>query len=390
MNENEKKKYWNNYYATNLNIPTNQSSFSEFVCDDLKKRGVNPSTSLKIIDIGCGNGRDTLAFALTGYLAVGIDASIENSNSVNATFIQQNALSFEHYKDFDIIYARFFLHTLTDDEQTELFKRFANCKQTCLFYFECRSADDKMLLKGNRLSIKENMTDHYRRYQTSNELLHAVKEFCFPISIETVNNVSIVNDDNPSLIRFIGCKEKFKTNEKASIPQECLSFALKRLYCLLSSHVKCLIPAYGTLLGLVREGEPIDGDDDLDFWILKDDELLIKNILNASGYKLQLNKKNFFYFTDYSGIQSDFYILEKNDTYFIDKWSFWGQPEKINLNIPKEFLFPLELVNDIKLPNEREKLVEYLYGKRYREKLRKHIDYQSVCNAEGIYSIKYL
>ena len=399
--------YWTNFYGSS-SVSLEPSSFCLFTVQDLARRGLK---SCSVLDVGCGNGRDSYYFSKAGFSVTGLDFSCTNANanananecanananecanananslSDSVTFVRQDALQFDKYSDFDIIYARFFLHSLTADQQKQLFAKFMGCKPTTLFYFETRSMDDPMLLQGLRLSENENHTDHYRRYQTADQLAKSIQVFGVPISVDTIHDASPMGSDNPSLVRLVACKEKYPS--KSRIPGICLNGALQRLNALLSNHITFLIPAYGTLLGLTRDGVPIDNDDDLDFWILPNDKPVLKKILIESGYTLgETDEASFVNFYDYSGIQSDFYILEDHDDHFIDRWSFWGRTDNYT-RLAKDFLLPLETLNGCSLPKERENLVKYLYGERYKEKMRKFIDY-SVKSNEGILLVEYL
>ena len=67
----EKKKiisYWNSYY--NKKIKFKESSFARFVF-----KFISGSKKKKLIDIGCGNGRDSIFFSKKGYTVTGIDIS---------------------------------------------------------------------------------------------------------------------------------------------------------------------------------------------------------------------------------------------------------------------------------------------------------------------------
>ena len=59
------KKYWDEYYSTHSN-PANASTFAEFVIDRMEE-GKN------LIELGCGNGRDSLFFSKNGINVVGVD-----------------------------------------------------------------------------------------------------------------------------------------------------------------------------------------------------------------------------------------------------------------------------------------------------------------------------
>ena len=89
-----------------------ESSFAKFT---LKRIMLNKA---KILDIGCGNGRDAFFFNKKGYSVLGID--------ISKKVIQRNSLKknkniefkkFDIEKDilqdnFDVIYCRFFLHAI--------------------------------------------------------------------------------------------------------------------------------------------------------------------------------------------------------------------------------------------------------------------------------------
>jgi SAM-dependent methyltransferase len=127
------KKYWNKYYGSNLllNIP---SQFSVFVANEIAEAKV-------VIDIGCGNGRDTIFFSSLGICAIGVDESQAAINLCNdkikdlktkkinfiCSDIEDSALYSKilfHLNSNKItgnilIYSRFFIHAV--DENTELF-----------------------------------------------------------------------------------------------------------------------------------------------------------------------------------------------------------------------------------------------------------------------------
>ena len=64
----KKTYYWNNFYSEKI-PPKFSSNFAEFVESKFKKK------IKQIIDLGCGNGRDTIYFSKKKIQCIGIDKS---------------------------------------------------------------------------------------------------------------------------------------------------------------------------------------------------------------------------------------------------------------------------------------------------------------------------
>ena len=60
-------EYWEKYYQDNK-LPFEPSDFSKYVVSKINKNS-------RLIDLGCGNGRDSLFFADNKILTFGIDQS---------------------------------------------------------------------------------------------------------------------------------------------------------------------------------------------------------------------------------------------------------------------------------------------------------------------------
>lgn len=76
------KEYWANYYSKNLD-PTNQSSFAEFILPKLTK-------NKKLIDLGCGNARDSLYFSRNGLNVIAVDQIKEEIDYLNKNYKNDN------------------------------------------------------------------------------------------------------------------------------------------------------------------------------------------------------------------------------------------------------------------------------------------------------------
>ncbi len=169
-----KNNYWNNFYKKfNLKKP---SLFARFVLKKLKKNSL-------LLEVGCGNGRDTFFFLKNNIKCTAYDISktaiVQNRKLFNKVFYKKNICKKkENLKKnyFNYIYARFFLHTINENEQKFFFiNSFNKLKKDGFLYLEFRTINDVLFKKGKKVSHNERITDHYRRFINPIELLKELK-----------------------------------------------------------------------------------------------------------------------------------------------------------------------------------------------------------------------
>ncbi len=168
----ERNKYWDGYYSKSnpTSIPT---QFAVFVLNECPHAKV-------IIDIGCGSGRDSMFFSRQGLFCLGIDGSesaiqackiaSKANNLLNVEFIKADLNNVNLFDEIDtilnkiqiqgsiIIYARFLLHAITDEEELAFIK-LANLilnNRSGYIALEFRTERDKQQTKATE--------NHYRRY----------------------------------------------------------------------------------------------------------------------------------------------------------------------------------------------------------------------------------
>lgn len=135
------------------------SDFAQKCYSYFKKYGVK-----RILELGCGQGRDTIFFASNGFDVHAIDASKVAIENINQKIRQKNiSLDLRHFKAsevlpydssyFDAVYSHMFYNMrFTDEELGFLFKESNRVlKNNSLFYFSVRSDKDVLYNKGKKI-----------------------------------------------------------------------------------------------------------------------------------------------------------------------------------------------------------------------------------------------
>ena len=172
MNFND-KEYWHKYYKKNYS-PYKESDFAKFVLQFLEKEKY-------LLELGCGNGRDSIFFSKNLINVLAVDQVSDEINFLNSNFsnerikfICDDFTNLEVLDNFDYIYSRFTIHSITESEEDRVLKWvFKHLYKNGLFFIESRSINDIMYNNGTKLSINENFTDQqllsaaHRRYRAS-------------------------------------------------------------------------------------------------------------------------------------------------------------------------------------------------------------------------------
>ena len=196
-----KENYWDTFYVSKVNeIPGDPSPFAKLIADKLDSND-------RVLELGCGNGRDSVYLKKYCKSLLGIDSSKKTLEKLKT--LEDNTLKFINLdiKDIDkldyeptIIYSRFFLHSIDEESEDKLFTWLANASNGTRFICECRSEKDMELFKfyGNT---------HYRRGIKLDKLVKKLTDLNFTIeeSIES-RGLSIYKEEDPFIIRIIARK----------------------------------------------------------------------------------------------------------------------------------------------------------------------------------------
>ena len=186
----DRQRYWKQFYSQKDPLGSLQapSQFAAFVAQEIE-----PGTA--VFDVGCGNGRDSLFFAALGLRVLAMDISENAIHAVRRKTSEQGISNLNcvvgdvtgsHLADAinglgvrtACIYARFFLHAITDDEQTDFFKTLAwKLQPGHMLALEYRTTADQYLEK--------HAPPHFRRYQSAENVNIALQSHGFEMLYET-------------------------------------------------------------------------------------------------------------------------------------------------------------------------------------------------------------
>lgn len=205
--------YWNNYYKKNGSYKPNPSLFADFVYQQYIKNCPG-----SVLELGCGDGRDLLFFASTpGVKVVGIDSSdeaVRNINKLNLSNVYVACDDFVNSKtifqgDYDYIYSRFTLHSISQRDQNRLIKNaYDGLKDGGLLLIEARSVNDEIFGKGKKIGEDTYLYEnHIRRFINKEELKRNLEEEGFVLEILDENDsFAPYGNSRPMVIRAVARK----------------------------------------------------------------------------------------------------------------------------------------------------------------------------------------
>ena len=204
--------YWNEFYRRDfVHVP---SQFCVFV-----STYINANST--VVELGCGNGRDSHFFSNMNFSVIGIDlslsaieTSIGNSDSNKDIKFLCGDISEENIcedisqvigsrrESTDVcFYSRFVIHSIDEQQQTSFMLGLNNLmKRGDRIFFEFRSKEDK--------ETKKVYGNHYRRY-VDTELF--IRQLVDIVGVEilysiTGRGMAMFKDEDPSVSRIIAQK----------------------------------------------------------------------------------------------------------------------------------------------------------------------------------------
>jgi SAM-dependent methyltransferase len=186
------------------------SDFAQKCYSYFKKYGVK-----RILELGCGQGRDTIFFASKGFDVHAIDASKVAMKNINQKIGQKNiSLELRQFEAretlpydssyFDAVYSHMFYNMrFTDEELDFLFKESNRVlKNNGLLYFSVRSDKDVLYNKGKKIDNNIYEINGFQiRFFTKRQIQSFLENYF------EINNIE-ESYEEPVNLYFVFCSKK--------------------------------------------------------------------------------------------------------------------------------------------------------------------------------------
>jgi SAM-dependent methyltransferase len=208
--------YFNNHYR--------KFTFSEpsnFAVEMMTKYN---EVNQKVVEMGCGNGRDGLYFASLNNFYLGFDVNqlaidnaknlfMESNLSRNYYDLQvSNVTNFDFKKIVDnntIVYSRFFLHSISEKVEDLMLSKFQNeCMPGTKFMIEARTIYDDLYGVGQFQHLHTYKSDHLRRFIDPVTFYKKISKEFKVLEFGVSKNWAIYGNANPFVLRTVFTKEQ--------------------------------------------------------------------------------------------------------------------------------------------------------------------------------------
>ncbi|MBD5165433.1 MAG: methyltransferase domain-containing protein [Helicobacter sp.] len=172
--------YWEKYYAIHHKIGES-SLFAKTCMTNYFKKGQT------LVELGCGNGRDSIYFAHNGIQVLGIDQCkniidfLQKHTNANLNFQCADFANLSVKVQYDIIYSRFTLHSITQKQQDKVILwAKESLKRGGIFAIEVRGYKNSLYKMGIPVEGEKDafiFENHYRRFLNLEDLLRQLQDF---------------------------------------------------------------------------------------------------------------------------------------------------------------------------------------------------------------------
>ena len=202
----DNRDYWNQYYKNDV-CSKQPSPFAQYVATLIEP-------GRRLVELGCGNGRDAVYLAAQGLKVTALDLSsvtiehLREQNIPNAEFICEDFINSDIHRPngYDYAYSRFTMHSINKNQEQLLLQRvYASLRPGGKLFIEVRSVKDPLFGKGRQLEHNAFFYDnHYRRFIVLEELVAELEECGFLVEYaKDSKGFAPYGNEDPSVIRVV-------------------------------------------------------------------------------------------------------------------------------------------------------------------------------------------
>jgi ubiquinone/menaquinone biosynthesis C-methylase UbiE len=208
----DQREHWNNAHKEQwLHAHSqHQTEFAEEVQKHLP-------THAKILELGCGEGNDSVYFAALGHEVtatdfsdVAISQNKERYSNKNLHFEEQDMSQSFSFSDesFDAVYARLSLHYFTDNVTQVLFREISRVlKPNGTLYFMCKAVGDPIYGKGQQIEPDMFELDGHVRHFFSEEYVAQLLNHAGLTSESVITGEEVIYDRQSAFIKVLARKD---------------------------------------------------------------------------------------------------------------------------------------------------------------------------------------
>ena len=169
--------YWKNKWSNRRSEPA--TNFAKRAYKLIKTKNLKT-----LLDLGCGDGRDSIYFFSKGLQVTAVDFSKSGirklkarQNRINCILKDIRNINFTE-NSFDVIYAHLALHYFDDKTTSKVFNNlYKILKRGGLIFIKCKSTDDVLFGRGEKVGDNMYKEGHIRHFFTKEYMIEKLRRF---------------------------------------------------------------------------------------------------------------------------------------------------------------------------------------------------------------------